>query len=200
MKTSFRYFYVFFCLINLISFSVLADGKTDDSSWVVGSALTVGGDTLSEVQVTNIFDNTENEKLKAGELFYIYGGYAWHFYDNTDAVKSFQITVGYHADLVSAGNDEISFERFPIDMVGYYKKKKLRWGLGLTYHLSPSLDLVDVGLGTYDFDDALGFLVDFGFEINDGQYLTLRLTEIDYEINGSDLSGSNIGFGFSAQF
>lgn len=193
-------------LIVLCVFTYKASAYQDNSNlnvdggWVFGGLLTEGGDTLTEIEVTNIFDNTDTEKLKGGGFMYLYGGYSWFFNSDQKDRNSVQLTFGYHSDFIVGGDDSVSFDRFPLDLIGYQHKDQWRIGTGITYQFSPTLDLDDIDAGKYDFDEALGFMIELGYELTPNQYLILRLTEIDYEINGTDLSGSNVGIGFSGVF
>lgn len=186
----------FFCLMA----EALADTYAIEPGWVLGGAYTVGGDTVAQVEVVTIFDDYDTEELKAGGTFYFYGGYMWPIRRDGQGATALQLTLGYHFDFVTAGDDSVSFDRYPVDAMLYRFYGGWRFGPGITYHLSPTVDLKDAGGPEFSFDDSVGFIFEIGREISSFQYISLRYTDLDYSINGVDVDGSNIGLGFTAQF
>ena len=159
----------------------------------VGLGLTFGGDELAYATFTD--GNTE--KVKAGELLHIYGGLLFNM---PDSPFSTRLAIGYHFDSITADNGKIEFTRMPLELVPYYNfNNNNRIGVGLSYHLDPKLSS-DV-LPDVTFDDALGFLVEYGFGFSNSAWISLRYVNIDYDpatidgysINGKSMDGSHFG-------
>lgn len=186
-----------------------ADSRGFGVNWLLGGGLTFGGDKLAEVEVSN-GGNTDNVDIDAGELFYIAGGLIIPF---SDTGFSLQTTIGWHRDGVVASNGDASFERFPLELIPFYNYKRHRIGAGLTYNLSPELDLDDAGGSKVEFDDALGYVIEYDYvfgksALDGGLMLGARYAFIQYEVdsidgtsvtNADDIDGNYFGitFGFS---
>ncbi|MGB5259830.1 MAG: hypothetical protein WBO34_04830 [Gammaproteobacteria bacterium] len=127
--------------------------------WFVGLGLTNGGDELAEVQLINNGDS-HDEDLRAGELITIAAGIVVYF---PLPSWSLQASIGYHADEVGDYNDDIKFDRYPLELIPFYNFRNHRLGAGLSYHLSPELNLKDIGGPKVEFDDALGWLVEYDY-------------------------------------
>ena len=92
-------------------------------------------------------------------------------------------SIGYHTDAVGDYNDDITFDRYPLELIPFYNFSNHRIGAGLSYHLSPELDLKEIGGPKVEFDDALGWLVEYDYSFsgweNDGVVLGVRYLWID---------------------
>lgn len=188
----------------LMSNTAFADPmqNASDVSFVIGGGLTVGGDSLVDVEL--IYDDGDHsvEDLKAGELLYIYAGLNIAL---PNAPLDIQATIGYHFDSISADNGEVSFDRMPIDLLLLYhlgEAAQHRLGGGLTYHLSPELDLNDLGNGRYEADNALGFVFAYDYQIVAHNYLGVRYTNIEYDFDSISVTadGSNVGCFWTYEF
>ena len=168
--------------------------------WFVGFGLTHGGDELAEVEVY-YDDDSHDEDLRAGELITIAAGIVVYF---PMPSWSLQTSIGYHTDDVGDYNDDIKFDRYPLELIPFYNFRNHRLGAGLSYHLSPELDLKEIGGPKVEFDDALGWLVEYDYSFsgweNGGFALGVRYLWIDYEaektsnIRGpSSVDGNHIG-------
>lgn len=185
----------------LVASIATADKNNIEGEFIVGGALTGGGDTLAEVEVVRFYNNVDTEKLKGGGTFYAYGGYIWPLSRSEDTVTRLQVTMGFHFDAVTAADDSVSFERYPIDVMLYQYPGDWRIGFGVTHHLSPTIDLIEAGGGEIDFDNATGAMIELGRKLGHiNQYISLRYTGIEYETEGADFDGSNIGVNYSFQF
>ena len=171
-------------------------------NWFVGFGLTHGGDELADVEVYYDDDSHHDEDLRAGELITIAAGIVVYF---PMPSWSLQTSIGYHTDDVGDYNDDIKFERYPLELIPFYNFSNHRIGAGLSYHLSPELDLKEIGGPKVEFDDALGWLVEYDYSFsgweNDGFVLGVRHLWIDYEVDkvsnirtpGNDVDGNHIG-------
>lgn len=156
--------------------------------FIVGFALTSGGDELAEVPLLNGSGDIDSENIDAGGFWYIYGGMQF----DTPAFPV-RMTLGYFEDGVDASNGSVSFSRIPFELLGLYTTGPHTIGLGPTYHLSPELDLKDAGLGSYEMDDALGLVLMYEYTFENNFALGLRYTNISYDFGGDDVDGSNLG-------
>ena len=169
--------------------------------WFVGFGLTQGGDKLAEVEVY-YYDDWYDEDIRAGELVTIAAGMVVYL---PLPSWSIQTSIGYHTDDVGDYNDDIKFDRYPLELIPFYNFKNHRIGAGLSYHLSPELDLKDIGGPKVEFDDALGWLVEYDYSFsgwgNNGFVLGVRYLWIDYEVDkvsniltpGTGVDGNHIG-------
>ena len=169
--------------------------------WFVGFGLTHGGDELAEVEVY-YDDDSHDEDLRAGELITIAAGIVVYF---PMPSWSLQTSIGYHTDGVGDYNDDIKFDRYPLELIPFYNFGNHRLGAGLSYHLSPELDLKEIGGPKVEFDDALGWLVEYDYSFsgweNGGFVLGVRYLWIDYEVDkvsnistpSTDVDGNHFG-------
>ena len=176
--------------------------------WFVGFGLTHGGDELAEVEVDYDGDN-HDEDLRAGELITLAAGIVVYF---PLPEWSLQTSIGYHTDTVGDYDDDITFERYPLELIPFYNFSKHRIGAGLSYHLSPELDLKELGGPKVKFDDALGWLVEYDYSFsgweNGGFVLGVRYLWIDYEVDkvnsfstsGVEVDGNHVGIHINYMF
>ncbi len=178
-----------------------------------------GGNTLDTVE----FVNSSNKKLKAGGGF-IVGGFVQTplLLINNHQVTA-KVALSYKADSVRASNGDASFSRTPLDLILRTQVKKVTLGLGATYHLNPNYridieqntqtdsDNPDAADGEIDFsknnngktkyDDALGFVIEASLGNHwDNVEIGLRYTQIQYQLNGTNLDGSGLTITMSSSF
>lgn len=141
----------------------------------------LGLDFGGEKMVTMQYENGNKNDIRAGELAYLNTGV---IIPNGTSDFETQFTIGWKFDSSNADNGDVSFYRYPIEIMQFYKPGRLRLGGGITYHLNPSLN--GSGVASYigaDFDNALGFVLQG--DISFGQYYTgLKYTAIEYEVEG----------------
>ena len=176
--------------------------------WFVGFGLTHGGDELAEVEVY-YDDDSHDEDLRAGELITIAAGIVVYF---PMPSWSLQTSIGYHTDDVGDYNDDIKFDRYPLELIPFYNFRNHRLGAGLSYHLSPELDLKDIGGPKVEFDDALGWLIEYDYSFSGwekgGFVLGVRYLWIDYEVDkvsnirtpSNDVDGNHAGIHVNYMF
>lgn len=172
---------------------------------VVGGALTVGGDTVGRFNITYNGEGTDVEDIDAGDFMYAFAGIDVQFGRPGKMKTGVLTTVGYHWTRLDFTNGNASFDRVPVDVMYYVKPDILSFGVGATYHLSPTYEVQVTGTGgKFTFEDSLGFFVEAGIAYTDHSTLTLRYTAIDYDFNldgvEGDISGNNIGIGFRFGF
>ncbi len=162
------------------------------------AGFTGGGEDLVKLR----FERGGSENVEAGGEIVFGGGV---IFAPRDSVLQYQFTLNYHSDGALAENGEVSFDRFPLEALLFFAEGRHRAGFGLSYHLSPELEIDIDGSPreTVDFEDALGIVVEYNFEISPQFLLGLRYTDIDYEVDGSpstSVDGNHAGLLFYIRF
>ena len=197
-------------MLGMATFAAAEDepGIGPRMDWFVGFGLTHGGDELAEVEVY-YDDDSHDEDLRAGELITIAAGIVVYF---PMPSWSLQTSIGYHTDGVGDYNDDIKFDRYPLELIPFYNFRNHRLGAGLSYHLSPELDLKEIGGPKVKFDDALGWLVQYDYSFSGwesgGFVLGVRYLWIDYEVDkvnsfstsGVEIDGNHVGIHINYMF
>lgn len=145
-----------------------------------GFGLAYGGDELATIT----FIDESEEELLAGSGYTTAIGIVKHF---EDSPLSIQGTLGYFTDETSARNSRARFSRYPIEVLAVFRNENHRFGGGLTHHLSPTLNMDNLG-GKFNFDSATGFVVEYGY-----RYFSVRYTSLSYSAGDFDIDGSGIG-------
>jgi hypothetical protein len=155
-----------------------------------------GGDKLATVE----YRHGPDVDIRAGGLLLLGVGVD-HEFDNRFEL---QATANYLTDRADGRNGEVSFSRWPIELLGFYRMGNHRFGGGATYHINPKFD-VDIDDGdnfTVDFDNALGFVAEYDYFILRQLSVGVRGTLIKYkssDIDG-DIDGNSIGIVVSGYF
>lgn len=177
--------------------------------WFAGFGLTHGGDELAEVELYYDDDSHHDEDLRGGELITVAAGIVIYM---PQPSWSLQTSIGYHTDSVGSYDDDITFDRYPLELIPFYNFGNHRIGAGLSYHLSPELDLKEIGGPKVEFDDALGWLAEYDYSFsgweNGGVVLGVRYLWIDYEVDkinnvrtsGIDVDGNHVGIHVNYMF
>ncbi len=161
------------------------------SGLVLEGGLHFGGDELARATYTN--GNTTSVDAGALISFGIGAGF-----DLAPDLES-RVTIGIKVDEVTASNGDISFTRYPIDVLFLYNTGDWKLGGGITYHLNPKLEGGGVVTGLRaEFDDALGLLLEIDRNLGNF-YIGGRITFIDYEsipsatVRNATVNGDSIG-------
>jgi len=159
-------------------------------------AFVAGYDTGGDKIVTVTFTNGETDSLRANEGFYVGGGISV-LNDSKDIELQGTLSIKYSN--ISANNGDVSFTRYPLDLLAFYRMQNFRVGGGLTYVISPKVSGSGVaGNINATFDNAAGVVVQ-------GDYLLgrvaigLRYTGLDYKVAGTTVKSNGVGvtFGFT---
>jgi hypothetical protein len=173
----------------------VSDNASKPVELILGFALSAGGDDLAKIDLVDGSGHTRSENIEAGGLWYIYGGVQFD-----TPFFPLRLTLGYFEDGVDASNGSVSFSRVPLELLGVFSSGPHSFGVGPTLHLSPELDMKDVGLGSYEADDALGLVLMYEYTFENNFALGARYTNISYDFGGDDVDGSNLGLLLEMKF
>jgi len=165
---------------------------------MIKAAADFGGDTL----VTVVFTDGSRESIKANELLSLGAGVS--IVNQAGDIEA-EVSLSYKFALISASNGDVTFSRWPIDALVFYRLPELRLGGGLTYHINPKLSGSGVASGLdASFDDALGLLLQADYRVTPKINLGIRYTSLDYKLHvgGATATARSNGVGvvFSASF
>ncbi|MDN3578508.1 hypothetical protein QWZ03_17190 [Chitinimonas viridis] len=162
------------------------------------AGLTAGGDKIDQIQ----FDNGHDQSIRAGGNVNMGAGITWQ---PQNSPFSAQLTGNYQVAGVFAKNGSATFNRFPVELIGFYNiNDKFRVGLGLRRVFNPNYSY-DVGSG-YDlnFKDATGAVIEAGYFFTPSIGLNLRYVKEEYELENSrnnlKVDGSHVGINSTFMF
>lgn len=161
--------------------------------FLVGMGLSGGGDKLASARYTD--GSTIN--LHGGGLIYLTAGVDYH------VVPEFalQATVNYHVDQANAKNGDLRFERFPVELIGYYQPDPMwRVGGGVRYTSGAKLRSSGAASGLdAKFDNTTSAVVEGEYFVNSKLGIKLRYVNETLKTRGyQDVDGSHVGL--SANF
>jgi len=188
-----------------LALRILASGLCLSSSQVNAAisglatlGLDIGGDKIETVNYTN----SSSEDINAGALFSIGVGVIFH--TQLAAGPETQFTFNWKSDFTTASNGDLSFDRYPIELIQFYRLNKMRAGAGISYHVNPTLN----GSGfaakrQTSYDNALGYVFEMDYDITPTIYLGGRVTIIEYQNSQQPerrYDGHSLGFGAGIRF
>jgi len=166
----------------------------NDLSMNLGLTGAAGADTVAKAYFSNI-DQTST--VRAGGFYYARIGL-----DSGNEDWGVLLNSAYHFDGTTSQEKDKNrwvFSRVAFDLLPYIRVGEMfRVGLGVTYHLNPTVTLKysDVTQRNH-FDDAWGATVFGGVQLPDSKtWLELRYTQISYDgsdLGTSDLDGQHFG-------
>ena len=157
-----------------------------------------GGDDLVKVTYTD----GSSDSIQAGRLLSLAIGVTEQISYNVQG----RVSLGYKYDFIKADNGTVSFSRMPLDILAMYYKHQWMFGGGLTFHLSPEVE-VDVTpsvTGPPAYDTAYGLVLAFDYNTygyyQRDWYLGGRVTLINYKNPTGSFSGNSVGVVFGYMF
>lgn len=163
--------------------------------FLFGVGLSGGGGELASARAP---DGT-TEHIHAGGFVYLTAGVDYHFTPEF----SLQGTINYHVDSASTRHGDVRFERFPIELIGYYQPNPLfRVGGGVRYTSSPKLTGSSVGYGRdVSFDNTTSAVVEAEYFADPEFGIKLRYVHETFKTRGvGDVDGSHVGLSFNYYF
>lgn len=166
--------------------------------------LTGGGDELARVR----FSDGYTESIRAGGLLHLNAGLIWQ---SPLVPVSMQATIGWHGDSINASNGDITFTRYPVEVLGFWHgAPNWRFGGGARFVNGAKFESDVNGFSdTVRYKDTVGLVVEGGFRVFPGGWLNLRYTDESYEpqsingvnvIAGGKVSGRSVGLNFLFAF
>ncbi|MET3129877.1 outer membrane protein W [Oxalobacteraceae bacterium GrIS 1.11] len=168
--------------------SAFASGSAmaDEFRPVATGAWTYGGD---DWQVAKSADGGAVQ-IHGGGKFEIGAGVAWK---SSAYPMAASLLANYHFDNSAGVNGDAKFTRAPIDAMVYYTGlEKLRFGVGLSYIVSPTVKAtVDGQQQSIKFKNAIGKSFEIGYEVTPQVWTNLRLSseKFDPKTGGNAQSG-----------
>ena len=156
-----------------------------DLQWVFSLAIESGGDKLAEVT----FNDGTKESIRGGGFGNLAGGFIMNWDESTET----QVTIGWKFDSVEATNGSLEWDRYPLEALQFYKHDAWRMGGGITYHMNPKISGSGFVSGSISLDNALGFVVEADYTLQNNAYFGVRGTFIDYEIANESINGNSLG-------
>lgn len=177
--------------------AALAGAPAASHAAEVRPAFTAGYDTGGDKIVNVTFTSGKTDSIRANEGLYAGGGVSV-LNDSKDIEFLGTLAVKYQA--LHADNGDVTWIRYPLDALLFYRMQSFRLGGGLTYVINPRLkgsgaaSNIDVTL-----DDALGVVLQADYLMGKVN-LGLRATLLDYKVGGSTVKGSGLGVSFGFTF
>lgn len=142
---------------------------------------------------------TSDGDMEAGGLLYFGAGVTWEPANNPLLYRT-TLGVKYNFVEFDAPSGESSLVSWPVDVVGLYRIGRAMLGVGLVYDINPEWELCIGSCATVKFDNAVGYVFEFDYELSDTGFWGLRYTAIDYEVSGTELDANNLRLHFGAKF
>lgn len=182
-------------LCALVFASVAGSAWALDTKFHYHAAYDFGGDTLA----TPVFTNGETESVRANEGLLLGAGLSLI---NAAGNIETEIALSYKIGGSSAENGDIEFSTMPLEALVFHRWSHVRAGGGVTYHMSPKLEVSGAGsnfASNTKYDDALGFVVQVDYRITERMNVGARYTVIEYDQQNSNQSfdGNSFGIVFS---
>jgi hypothetical protein len=177
-----------FFTTGILLIALLAYGQTAVSGTVFEAGAHFGGDEL----ITEAYSNGERGSIKAGGVFSLALGGTKDFTKNIQG----QFSIGIKSDDVYPGETKVTWVRYPLNVMIFYRRTAYRLGLGLTTHFSPKLKGSDVASNISEsYKDAIGGILEVDFNIDKSFLWGLRYTNINYESGLRDrtVNGNSVG-------
>jgi hypothetical protein len=160
--------------------------------FLFGIGLSGGGDKLVDAQ----YKDGTTVDIRAGGLVYLTAGIDYHFIPEF----SLQGTINYHVDDASAWNGDLRFERFPIELIGYYQPNPVfRVGGGVRYTVSPKLSSNgNAPEANASYANTTSAVAEAEYFVDPNTGIKLRYVHETFKARGREIDGSHVGI--SANF
>ncbi len=144
--------FIIAALVLALASSAHAANRTEfDSDFHVAAnlGLTAGGDSIAKVK----FTNGDNVSIHGGGLIQLGAG----VYYKPSLPISALLTINYHFDSAYARNGNVKFERWPLELIGYYHiNESWRVGAGIRHVMNAKLkfDIDNDPITNIDYADT----------------------------------------------
>ena len=126
-------------------------------SFVAGAGYARGGDIVA----VGVYTDGSVTNIKAGNGLEVYLGGAYRLNEQF----AVQADLGYQSSTGDATNAELTFKRFPIELLGYYYLNK-SWRVGAGARFDERVKLSGTGVASadqVDFDSAVGAMAEIEY-------------------------------------
>ena len=144
------------------------------------------------------FSNGQRKTMKAGELFSFSVGRLFQLSNSWET----QLTFGVKSDAKYDQDIKVSWVRYPINALMFYRMSTTRVGFGATYHVAPKLKGYGLAGNIIEkYENAVGGLLELDFIRSERFLWGMRLTLIQYESRKDQhtVDGNSLGFLIIAQ-
>lgn len=167
---------------------------TQPVRFLLGMGVSGGGDKLASGQ----YDDGSTVDIRAGGLVYFTAGIDYRLIPEF----SLQGTINYHVDDASAWNGDFRFERFPIELIGYFQPNPaFRVGGGVRYTFSPKLSSngkapeVNASYG-----NTTSAVAEAEYFVEPTCGIKLRYVHETFKARGREIDGSHVGMSINFYF
>jgi hypothetical protein len=163
--------------------------------FLAGIGMSGGGDELASAR----YPDGTTAHIHAGGLVYFTAGIDYHVLPEF----SLQGTLNYHVDSAETRHGDVRFERFPIELIGYYQPNPMfRVGGGVRYTSSPKLTGSAVAAGRdLSFDNTTSAVVEAEYLADGDIGIKLRYVHETFTAPGiSKVDGSHVGLSVNFYF
>lgn len=165
-----------------------------DVSFATKVGYDFGGDTL----ITAHFTDGSTSDIDANDGLFLGAGVSIL---NDDRNLEAELTANWKYQSIEATNGSITWTRWPIDALFFYRAGSIRAGGGFTYHMSPKLRSSGAAPGTdVDIDSASGGIVQVEYRFGDWGSLGGRYTVLKYDVEGNSKKSNGLGIVLSGRF
>lgn len=167
------------------------------SQFMINFGFQNGGDELIALRDVDTGEQVDNSRAGGYTRLTIGGDIAI-----ADTPFSVQIGAGMLRDALTSNvdADKSVFKRKVLELIPFWNFDRHRIGLGATAHIEPAFTWNPDGPGgeTYDFDDAIGAIMQYDIRYDQNISVGARYTFITYEMSeegfeGEEFSGNAIG-------
>jgi hypothetical protein len=161
---------------------------------LLGIGLSGGGDKLASGQ----YEDGSTADVRAGGFVYLTAGIDYHICPEF----SLQGTINYHVDDASAWNGDLKFERFPVELIGYYQPNPVfRVGGGVRYTVSPKLSSNgNAPEANASFRNTTSAVAEAEYFTDPNFGIKLRYVHETFKARGREIDGSHVGISANVYF
>lgn len=170
-----------------------AAARAAETRPVLVAGYDTGGDDIKDVA----FTSGQSDSIEANEGFYLGGGVSVL---NGAGNVEFLGSLSSKYQRIHASNGDITWTRFPLDALVFYRMRSLRLGGGVSYVLHPRLKgSGDASSINTAFPNALGAVLQGDYLLGRVS-LGVRYTVLDYKSAGGTVKSNGLGVSFGIAF
>lgn len=189
-------------LVRSVWFVALVGLSPDAMASIVSPAMGIGFEFGGEKIVDVVYTDGSRSDIESGRGLYLNGGLVINISETTPHTFETQVTAGYKfTSTKQASNGEVSFNRWPIELLTFYRntERYFRFGGGVTYQVSNELKGTNAAVAaTASFKNATGLVLEADWFLGPQHDLVVgaRYTVISYQAQSSPsptISANSVG-------